>query len=73
MMKTNKVPDELSEYSMDAFKILSLTVKITNLNRLDKINTELLPKCNSLYQEGPSASNPLRKHVHAIYSEFSQQ
>ena len=58
MMQTTKVPTQLSSYIMDAFKILSLNIKLTNQNRLDKVKKELLPKYKSLCQE-PSASNLL--------------
>ena len=44
MMQTTKAPTQLSSYIMDAFKILSLNIKLTNQNRLDKVKRELLPK-----------------------------
>ena len=57
LMPQNKVPSQITELIMDAFKILSLRVKLTNQHRLDKVKKELLPKYKSLCDDGPSATN----------------
>ena len=43
----------------DAFKMLALSVKLTNMKRLERIQKELQDKCKSLCQEGPSATKLL--------------
>ncbi|MCG8049340.1 MAG: hypothetical protein N0E48_27745 [Candidatus Thiodiazotropha endolucinida] len=44
---------------MDAFKILSLSIKVTNANRTDRIKKELQPKFRALCQNEASATNLL--------------
>ena len=58
----NKQPEKVAELVMDAFKLLSLNIKLTNMNRLERVKKELHAKYVPLCEEGPSATKLLGEH-----------
>ena len=59
LMQANKEPERAKGYVVDAFKLLCLNIKATNLERLDNVKKELNPKYKSLVPEQPSTTKLL--------------
>ena len=59
LMQSNRDPEITKKHVMDSFKILSLQVKTTNLNRLEQVKKELHPKYKALVPEEPSEAKLL--------------
>ena len=59
VMQGNNDPVTAKGYVMDAFKILCLTVKSTNIKRQELIKREIQPKYRDLCAEQPSATKLL--------------
>ena len=59
VMQGNSDPVTAKGYVMDAFKILCLTVKSTNIRRQELIKREMQPKYRDLCAEQPSATKLL--------------
>ena len=56
LINGNKQPEKVAELVIDAFNLLSLNIKLTNMNRLERVKKELHSKYVSLCEEGPSAT-----------------
>ena len=59
LMQSNRDPETTKKHVMDSFKILSLQIKTTNLNRLEQVKKELHPKYKALVPEEPSETKLL--------------
>ena len=59
LINGNKQPEKVAEIVLGVFKILSLNIKLTNMNRLERIKKELHSKYVPLCKEGPSATKLL--------------
>ena len=62
LINGNKQPEKVAELVMDAFKLLSLNIKLTNMNKLERVKKELHAKFVPLCKEGPSATKLLGDH-----------
>ena len=56
LINGNKRPEKVAELVIDAFNLLSLNIKLTNMNRLERVKKELHSKYVPLCEEGPSAT-----------------
>ena len=59
LINGNTQPEKVAELVMDAFKLLSLNIKLTNMNKLERVKKELHAKYVPLCEEGPSDSKLL--------------
>ena len=59
LMREKREPEKVRGYIMDAFKMLCLNVKSTNLERMENIKKELNPKYKCLVPDQPSTSKIL--------------
>ena len=59
LIQSKQNADTVKTYIMDAFKILSLNIKATNLKRLEFIKRELQPKYKAICPEEPSTTKLL--------------
>ena len=55
----NKKSEKVAELVIDAFNLLLLSIKLTNMNRLERVKKELHSKYVPLCDEGPSATKLL--------------
>ena len=62
LINGNTQPEMVAELVMDAFKLLSLNIKLTNMNKLERVKKELHAKYVPLCEEGTSAAKLLGDH-----------
>ena len=70
LLQSNKDPETARGYVMDAFIILSLNIKATNLKRLNLIKRGLKPKYRDLCPEEPSATKLLGDNFQEVVKKL---